>query len=68
MIFYFSESSQNCVIMPLTLVLKCECNPSPAFVITHTLLHRERWLSNSFVFHVTQSDNTLTLKKAALTP
>ena len=48
--------------MPLPLVLKCECNPSPAFVITHTLLHRERWLSNSFVFHVTQSDNTLTLK------
>ena len=60
MIFYFFESSQNCVIMPLPLVLKCECNPSLAFVIAHTLLHRERWLSNSFVFHVTQSNNNLT--------
>ena len=57
---YFSESSQNCVIMPIPLVLNVNATLASFLSLDNAWLHCERWLLNPFDFHDTQSDDNLT--------
>ena len=60
MIFSFLRKLTKLCDMPLPLVLNVNAILASLLSLHNAWLHRERWLSNHFDFHVTQSDDNLT--------